>query len=182
MRLDEPQPLVDAARHLGEQVGRVQVAQLVGLVDGLPRRLAERRQGRRQRLDVAAAVRGVGRVFGQRAPLRHHPGRPLGHAAELHRPLGDLVHVVLHLLVDLVEQLVQGDEVRPLDVPVGLLGLRLQVHAVGQPGIEQLDRLDAGGLGQVVLRLEHGESPGEWARPRFRTGRAFPCLYGVTTR
>src|SRR5262245_65739215 len=39
VRLDEPQPLVDAARHLGEQVGRVQVAQFVCLVDGLPRRL-----------------------------------------------------------------------------------------------------------------------------------------------
>src|SRR5256885_6285056 len=35
VRLDEPQPLVDAARHLGEQVGGVQVAQLVGLVDAL---------------------------------------------------------------------------------------------------------------------------------------------------
>ena len=73
--------------------------------------------------------------------MRHHPGRPLGYAAELHRPLGDVVHVVLHLLVDLVEQLVQGDEVRPLDVPVGLLGLRLQVDAVGQPRVEQLDHL-----------------------------------------
>ena len=76
--------------------------------------------------------------------LRHHPGRALGDAAELHRPLGDVVHVVLDVLVDLVEQLVQGDEVRPLDVPVGLLGLRLQVDAVGQPGVEQLDHLDAG--------------------------------------
>ena len=28
------------------------------------------------------------------------------------------------LVVDLVEQLVQGDEVRPFDVPVGLFGLR----------------------------------------------------------
>ena len=104
---------------------------------------------------------------GNEAPLRHHPGRPLGHAAELHRPLGDLVHVFLHLLVDLVEQLVQGDEVRPLDVPVGLLGLRLQVDAVGQPCVEQLDHLDAGRLGQVVLRLEHGWSPG-WIPERVR--------------
>src|SRR6516165_6707139 len=66
--LDEPQPLVDAARHLGEQVGRVQVAQLVGLVDALPRRRAEGRQGRGQRLDVAAAVHRAGRVLGQRTP------------------------------------------------------------------------------------------------------------------
>src|SRR5690349_6576651 len=47
VRLDEPQPPVDAARHLGEQGGRVRVVQLVGPVDGPPRRRAERRQGRR---------------------------------------------------------------------------------------------------------------------------------------
>jgi len=46
VRLDEPEPLVDAARDLGEQVGRVQVAQFIGLIDGLPRPFAERRQGR----------------------------------------------------------------------------------------------------------------------------------------
>ena len=55
-----------------------------------------------------------------------------------------------------VEQLVQGDEVRPLDVPVGVFGLRLQVDAVGQASDEQFDGLDAGGLGEAVLRLEHG--------------------------
>jgi hypothetical protein len=43
----------------------------------------------------------------------------------LHRALGDVVHVVFHLLVDAVEQLVQRDEVQPLGVPVRLLGLRL---------------------------------------------------------
>jgi hypothetical protein len=58
VRLDEPEPLVDAARHLREQVGRVQVSQLVRLPDGVPRRLAEGRQGRRQRLDVATAFAG----------------------------------------------------------------------------------------------------------------------------
>jgi hypothetical protein len=71
--------------------------------------------------------------------------------------LGDLVHVVLHVVVDLVEQQVQADEVRPLDVPVGLLDLRLQVLAVGEPGVEQLDRLDAGRLGQVILCPEHDD-------------------------
>src|SRR5438046_4893018 len=96
------------------------------------------------------------RIASQRGPLGYHPCRALGNAAELHCPLGDVVHVVLYFLVDPVEQLVQGDEVRPLDVPVGVLGLRLQVDAVGQASDEQFDSLDAGGLGEAVLRLEHG--------------------------
>src|SRR4051812_12014031 len=85
VRLDEPEPLVNAARDLRKQVGRVQVAQLVGRLDGLSRRLTEGRQRRGQRLDVTAAVRRLRRVFWQRAAFRHHPGRALGHAAELHR-------------------------------------------------------------------------------------------------
>ena len=40
MGLDKPEPLVYPTRHFREQVGRVQVAQLVGGRDGLPRRLA----------------------------------------------------------------------------------------------------------------------------------------------
>jgi hypothetical protein len=40
--------------------------------------------------------------------------------------------------VEVVEQLMQGDELRSLDVPVGLLGLELEVDGVGEAGIEQL--------------------------------------------
>jgi hypothetical protein len=61
----------------------------------------------------------------------------------LYHPLGGVVHVVLHVLIALIEQLMLGDAIRPVDVPVGLLGLRLQVDAVGQSGVEQLDHLDA---------------------------------------
>src|SRR5438132_1418851 len=56
VRLHEPQPLVDPARDLREEVGRIQVTQVIRLLDGLPRRLAERRQRRGQGLDMAAAV------------------------------------------------------------------------------------------------------------------------------
>jgi hypothetical protein len=44
MCLHHPEPLVDAARNLGEHVSRVQVTQLVGLVDALAHRRTERRQ------------------------------------------------------------------------------------------------------------------------------------------
>ena len=78
---------------------------------------------------------------------------------------------------------VQRDEVRPLDVPVRLLDLRLEVDAVGQPRVEQFDRLDAGRLVQVILGLEHGDwllTPGDGSsisRPAYlaKRGRWTAC-------
>jgi hypothetical protein len=52
---------------------------------------------------------------------------------------------------------VRGDGVQSLDVPVGLLGLRLEVDAVGHPRAEQFDRLGADLLRQVILGLEYGD-------------------------
>jgi hypothetical protein len=46
-----------------------------------------------------------------------------------------------------------------LDVPVGLLAMRLQVDAIRQAGVEQLDRLGAGLLREVNLHLEHSKVP-----------------------
>ena len=60
------------------------------------------------------------------------------------------------MLGNLVEQLVQGDEIRALHVPVSMLGLRAQVDRVGEPRIQQLDHLGAGVHRQIVLGVEHG--------------------------
>jgi len=43
MCLKEPQPFVDTARDFGEQIGRVQVAQVICIIDGLPDCFAEHR-------------------------------------------------------------------------------------------------------------------------------------------
>ncbi len=82
----------------------------------------------------------------------------------MHGTLRDEVHVVLDVFVDLVEQLVQRDELWPLHIPVGLLGLRLQVDAVRQPAVQQGDGLRPDVLGKVVLGLEH------WQGSFFMTG------------
>src|SRR5262249_41944519 len=47
----------------------------------------------------------------------------------------------------------------PFDVPVGLFALRLQVDAVGQPGVEEFDHPGTRTLRQAVLRVEHRKSP-----------------------
>jgi hypothetical protein len=44
---------------------------------------------------------------------------------------------------------------------VGLLGLGLEIDAVRQTLVEELDRLDADSLRKIILRLEHDGSPDE---------------------
>jgi hypothetical protein len=73
MCLHHPEPLVDAARNLGEHVGRVQVTQLVGLVDGFPRRRAECRQSRGEAIDVTFDL--PTRLLNQACPVDSVRGR-----------------------------------------------------------------------------------------------------------
>ena len=57
--------------------------------------------------------------------------RSLSHATELHNVLGNQVRILLHSPGDLVEQFAQGHEMRPLDIPVSLPALELQIDGVG---------------------------------------------------
>jgi hypothetical protein len=86
----------------------------------------------------------------QRRARRGDPKRALGDARQLDHPLREQVHIAFDALVDIVEELVQGDEVRALHVPVRLLALGLQIDAVGQPQVEQLAGHQAEGLRQIV--------------------------------
>jgi hypothetical protein len=53
--------------------------------------------------------------------------RAFGDTAECRDPLGEQIDKFFGGLGHLVEELVERDEVRPLDVPMGLLGLPLEV-------------------------------------------------------
>src|SRR5262245_51979705 len=68
--------------------------------------------------------------------------------------------------MDVVEQLVQGDELRPFDVPVCLLALTLEIQRVGETLVEQLDDLLPGGRWQVVAGGEQGIGGGGGAHAR----------------
>src|SRR5262249_19547213 len=50
---------------------------------------------------------------GQDRPLGDLPRRPVGNAPEVHHALRETVHIVIHRLVDLVEQCMQRDESGP---------------------------------------------------------------------
>jgi hypothetical protein len=52
-----------------------------------------------------------------------------------------------------------------------MLDLRLQIDAVDQSGIEQLDDLDPGGLGQIILRIEYVGYPDLSGTTAVGTGR-----------
>ena len=76
-----------------------------------------------------------------------------------------------HLVHDFVEELVERDEVRALDVPVGLFGLKGEIQRVGELLVEQIDGVAADLVRKIVL------GGPEWARIHergsFRDGYAF---------
>jgi hypothetical protein len=123
--LDEPQPLVRPARDLGEDVRSVGIAEIVALSDRRSHGLAERRQSVRQGLDVVARVGALGAVFSECRSPGDRAHRSVRDSTQLDGTLGDQVDNLLDVLVYVVEELVKGDESRPLDVPVRLLALRL---------------------------------------------------------
>src|SRR6185503_19632513 len=89
------------------------------------------------------------------APLDHGGRLAVSGAAQLHDPLRDQIHVFGDAGVELVEQLVESDEARPFDVPVGVLDLEHQVDAIPEPPTEELVDLRANRYGQVIPRIVH---------------------------
>jgi hypothetical protein len=120
---------------------------------------------------VVLALADRERVLGQRRTLRHGARRAFGHATELGDALGNQVDVLLDGLVDLVEELVERDELRPLHVPMRLLAHRLEVDAVSEPLVEEPDDLGACGRREVVFRREETRSVGSIAGPNARSSR-----------
>src|SRR6059036_782174 len=122
--LDLPQERVDAARDLGEEVDGVGVAERVGRVDARAGRRAEARGGGGQREHVLAARADIEPVFGEARGLGGDARGAERRAPVLDGVLGEVVGVLEQLVHDLVEELVQRDEARPLHVQCACLACR----------------------------------------------------------
>jgi len=116
---------------------------------------AELRQRIRERGRVLLAGAEAQGIVDEGRALFHHADRALRDPAQLHHPLRQQVHVLRHRPVDLVEQLVQGDERRSLHVPVRLLHLRFQIDRFRQARLQDGDDLLAGVRRDVEVGLIH---------------------------
>src|SRR3989454_887517 len=87
-------------------------------------------------------------------PTAPRPSFTAGSALEVrpHGPFGVRFDELHHGVVDLVEQLVQGDELRALHVPVRLLHLRLEIDRFREPVVEQIAHLAP----HVLWKIVHG--------------------------
>src|SRR5262245_61955201 len=153
--LDEPEILIDAPRDLGADIGRIRVTACVGLLNGLTDARAVGGQRGRERLNMVALLHQRERVGFQTRARRRHLDRPLRGATQLDDAFREQIHGVLGGIDHLVEQLVQRDKARPLDIPVRLLGLVHEVNAVGAPRVEDLDHLSTRLGLQIILCLVH---------------------------
>src|SRR6266436_6515698 len=97
--------------------------------------------------DLAGADRQRRRLHGYRLKPT------LGGAAQRRDPLGEQIAEFFRGLCDFVEEFMEGDKVWPLDIPMGLLGLPLEIDGRRQVAIEQPDGLEADRLSQGVLGL-----------------------------
>src|SRR6202035_209208 len=104
--------------------------------------------------------RDAQRVVLQFAALGGHGHGAFGRTSQARHSLGDGVDLFQEEIGDLVEQFVQGDEMRTLHVPVCLLDLALQVNRIGQPIIEYDNDVTADFLRKINLRLVHRRSYG----------------------
>ena len=75
-----------------------------------------------QRGEMVLGLVDVGRIGLQRRRLRHFLRRPVRGSAKLHGALGHRVDMAVEFGAEAVEHLVDGDELRSLDVPMRLLG------------------------------------------------------------
>ena len=83
--------------------------------------------------------------------LRDALNRAVCHAAQLHGALGDQVGRLARGVSHLVEQFVKLHELRPLHVPVRLLGVQGQIDAVRQPRVQDRDHHPARRHREVIL-------------------------------
>src|SRR5512142_233172 len=72
-----------------------------------------------------------------------------GGSSDSRYALGDEISLRVEMFGESVEQLVQLEEFGALYVPVCLFGLCLQVDGVGEPRVQDIDALVAGGFREV---------------------------------
>jgi hypothetical protein len=138
MRLDQPGLVIDAARYLGENVRGVLVAKGRGLVDRFAGGVAEGGKRCRDGCRVRFLVGDPELVWFEEGSFDGDVNRPFGGRAKGPRTFGNRVRIVLHRLRDLVEELMDGDESRPTDIPMGLFNLCVQIDCRRQMPVQQL--------------------------------------------
>ena len=72
------------------------------------------------------------------------------HSAKLRNALGNFVNVFAKSVANLIKKFMDADEVGSLDVPMSLFDLKLEIDAVGETLVKQLDHLKTRFFAEVV--------------------------------
>ena len=107
------------------------------------RDFSERRERARKTLDIVMLAGALSVVFRHMRPGRNHMRRGISDTAKLDRPLGNEVDVVFDTFVDLIEELMQRDEVRPFDIPVRVFAMQLQINGLGEACVASFNELNS---------------------------------------
>src|ERR1700730_8373034 len=122
MSFEKPQRLIESAREGGEEIRGVGIAGAVGFVDRRSHRARDLGIPLDQRGEMVIRRIDLGRVGSKRGAVGDRLGGAKRGSAELNSAFCDRVYVIVEFGPKPVDHLVQRDELRPLDVPVRLLG------------------------------------------------------------
>lgn len=84
--------------------------------------------------------------------------------AKLNEPLSEIVGAVFHRLSDAIQQLMKGDEGRPLNVPVGVFQAQLEVQRHRKSALEKLNHRFANFQGEVNFGWPHNGNSVQYVR------------------
>lgn len=153
---EEPEGLVEVAGDGGDEVGGVFVAGGVGGVDGFAGGIGGYGVAVDEGVEVGGVAGGFGGEFLELGVFGGVANGAAGDLAEGGDALGDGIEVLLDHAREAIEEEVELVEAGTAEVPVGLLGLAVEVAAIGEGLVEGLGGFCAGLWGEAVFGFERG--------------------------
>src|SRR5581483_5025846 len=141
MRLQKPKVLIDLPHNLGQKIRSALVSEFFGEADTASQLLSELRNVLGQSADVLGADGGTRVIVGNTGTPDNEPGRTHRDAAKSGYSFGNEIRLLFTMARDTVEQLVQRKELVSLHIPMGMLGLRLEIDGISQTQVQYIDNL-----------------------------------------
>ena len=129
MRFQEPERFVQVARCSGKDVRGIRIAGLGSLIDVPAQRICYCAIAFDQRRQMILDGIDIGGIGHQRASLSYCLRGTERGAAKLDHAFSHRVYMGVNLPSETIQHLVDGDELRPLEIPMRLVGQQRQIDA-----------------------------------------------------
>ena len=169
----EPEIGIRSAQDLRKDVGCGRIPEFGGKHDGLADHFTVESDGMGHLGHMFVTIGDVQRILGHARRISRSTYGSLCDTAQLDDTFRDEIHIHTSVRVNLVKDSMQGKEVRPFQIPMGLFGLHHEINGVGQAPLEQ------GGDFSACLFWKAVPSMGEYYFHRLLITFCWQIIYGV---